>query len=332
MRVGVLLFLLVLAIACGSRTDLGGMASGTATPSASQCTKPPWILFDYFGGGGIAAIRVDGSSLHVLDLGRDGAFNPSVSRDSATLLYRTAPGDSTEQSLMLLDLPSGTSRVVVHVSVQPQSNGLGNSAVSPDNTLIAYENSPDVHLINFDGTNDRTLVTGPYNAGCCPWGYGHPAFSGDSRTVFYSTIGRLESIHTDGSGQELLEQDQFFSNPSIPGFVFPNASLSPDATELVAEVACDVSELRIYPIASLPGDACTVGTKLLNVGLSMAPNEASNPAWGPTGLIAYDDGADVFVVDTSGSTPRNLTASLTDAGPNIVAANPVWASGCAAIP
>jgi Tol biopolymer transport system component len=324
-------FLLLLAIACGSRTELGG-SSASAIPTTASCTQSPWILFDYFGGGGIAAIRADGSSFHVLDLGRDGAFNPSVSRDGATLLYRTAPGDSTDESLMLLDLPSRKSRVLVHVALQPSDVGLENSVVSPDNSLIAYENNPDLHLVNFDGSNDRVLVAGPYNAGCCPWGYGHPAFSIDSRTVFYSTIGRLESIRTDGSNQQLLEQDQFFSNPSIPGFVFPNASLSPDGAALVAEVACDVSELRIYPIASLPGDACTAGTKLLDVGLSLAPNEASNPAWGPTGLISYEDGADVFVVDPSGGTPRNLTSTLTNAASNIVAANAVWAPGCAAIP
>jgi hypothetical protein len=324
---------LAFACACGSRTGLDVLARSTPPGDASaSCTKPPWIVFDYdVQGSGyqIFAMHPDGSSLHAVDLGATGTAYPSISPDGASLLYLTFSGD-TDDSLLLRDLASGTTRTVAHVTVQPPSSGLGKGAVSPDNRLIAYGNSPDLRLVSFDGSNDRVLVSGPYEAGCCPWSYGHPAFGADSSTVYFSTIGRLEEIHVDGSGRLLLEHDQFFSNPQDPGFSFPNASPSPEYDALVAQVACDVSELRIYPLGSLPGDACAAGTKLVELQGSQASNEAANPSWGPTGLIVYDDGADLFLVPATGGTPQNITASITTGGR--VAADPVWASGCAEIP
>jgi hypothetical protein len=327
---------LAFACACGARTGLEVLAQSTPPGDASAeasapCTKAPWVLFDYDVQGmgyEIFAIHPDGSSLHALDLGTTRTANPSISPDGASLLYRTY--SDTDDTLLLRDLASGTTRTIVHITVQPPSSGLSKGAVSPDNRLIAYGNSPDVHLVAFDGSNDRVLVSGPYEAGCCPWSYGHPAFGADSSTVYFSTIGRLEEIRVDGSGRRLLEQDQFFSNPQDPGFSFPNASFSPEYDALVAQVACDVSELRVYPLGSLPGDPCAAGTKLAILqGSQGASNEAANPSWGPTGLIVYDDGVDLFLVPATGGTPQNITASITTGGR--MAADPVWASGCSTL-
>jgi hypothetical protein len=210
------------------------------------------------------------------------------------------------------------------------SGGLEKAAVSPDNRFIAYGDVPDLRLVSFDGSKSSVLVTGPYDRGCCSWSYGHPAFGADSSTVYYSTIGRLESIRVDGTGRQLLEEDQFFSNPTIDSFVFPNPSLSPDYTAMVAQVGCDVSELRIFPVGSLPADPCATGTKLATVHTSSADNEASNASWGPAGLIVYEDGIDFYVIPASGGTPQNISAAITTNG--YMAADPVWASGCAAIP
>ncbi len=202
--------------------------------------------------------------------------------------------------------------------------------MSPDGKLVAYGFIPDLRLATIDDQNDHVLIPGPYNAGCCPWSYGHPVFSPDSQTIYFSTIGILESIHTDGTGLQMLEQDQFFANPSIPGFSFPNVSLSPDGTELVAQVACDVAELRIFKVGVLPGDPCTVGTKLVEVEASEASNEASNPSWGPTQIV-YDNNKDLFLIDPTGGTPQNLTQSVTT-GEESFASDPVWAPACAELP
>ena len=321
-RVGVRLLLLLFLSACGARTDLGGSKAGTA-----PCTKAPWVLFDYSDGHGpysIAAMRADGTEFHVAI---SSAFLPSMSPDGASLLYLT--GDDQTQHLVLLDLASQSTRTVVSTTVEPPHAGLGKGAVSFDRRFIAFGNSPDLHLVNFDGSNDHVIVTGPYEAGCCPWSYGHPQFSDDSSLIYFSTIGRLSSIHTDGSNDQLLYQDQFFSNPTIPGFVFPNVSLSNDGKKLVAQVACDVSELRIFSTSDLPTkDPCAAGTKLVLTGLSQASNEASNPAWGPADTIAYDDGADIFLIPAAGGDKTNLTQNSGEA----FSADPTWAPGCANIP
>jgi len=319
------LFLFLFLVGCGARTDLGG--SKGAGPA---CTKAPWILFDTQ--GGIAAVRRDGTDRHLLTTlvtsGDVKAFVPAMSPDGNSLVFITFSNDG-EQELSLLDLPSGKRRTIAQVTPQPPHTGFGKAAISYDNEWIAFGNSPDLHLVAFDDTGDHVIVPGPFEEGCCPWSYGHPQFSADSSLIYYSTIGRLSSIRTDGSNNQLLYQDQFFSNPTIAGFVFPNVSLSNDGKKLVAQVACDVSELRIFATTDLPAkDPCSVGTKLVETGISQASNEASNPSWGPADVIAYDDGADVFLIPASGGSKTNLTQNGADA----FAADPVWAPGCANVP
>lgn len=323
---------------CGARTGLRGVGADAGAPGSvtPTCTKPqsPWLLFDYSAGNGqpygIAAMRLDGSSFHVVDPGSANVHrNPSVSPDGRSLLYISS--SDTQDSLMLRDLASGKTRTIAQTTYTLQNPGLGKAAVSPDNKWIAFSDDADVEIATFTGSDAHVLVKGPYQAGCCPWGYGHPEFSADSSLIYFSTISRLESIRPDGSGRKLLYQDQFFSNPLISGFDFPNASLSPDGQKMVAEVACDVGELRVFDVGSLPADPCKTGTKLVEIGLSEATNEAANPSWGPDGQIAYDDAKDLFVIPATGGKPRNVTAGFTTKQ-GAMAADPVWAPGCADIP
>lgn len=318
--------LLLCLAGCGARTDLGGSKSGGQPP----CTKAPWILFDTQ--GGIGAIRSDATDRHLLAL--DAGVNaharvPAMSPDGNSLVFIVFSDDG-EQLLGLLDLPSGKRRTIAQRTPQPPQTGFGKAAVSYDNKWIAYGDSPDLHLVAFDDVySNHVIVQGPFEEGCCPWSYGHPQFSADSSLIYYSTIGRLSSIRTDRSNDQLLYQDQFFANPTISGFVFPNVSLSNDGKRLVAQVACDVSELRIFSTSDLPtSDPCSTGTKLVETGISQASNEASNPAWGTADVIAYDDGADVFLIPAAGGPAMNLTQNGADA----FAADPVWAPACANVP
>jgi len=323
-----LLASILVLCACGARTELGGTLGGGG--GGATCTKSPWVVFDYNAAGQgfvLAAIRADGSDFHLL--GIDG-FLPSVSPDGASLLYVSGSPEGDE-SFVLRDLASGQTRTIAHQTVPPQSSGYGKSAISPDGKWIAYGDSPDLHVVRFDGSGDEFLVPGPYDAGCCSWSYGHPVFSADSSLIYFSTIGILESIRPDGSGLTLLAQDQFFSGSgNYPGFVFPNASLSPDGKKIVAQVACDASELRVFDAPTAPFDPCGAGTKLVETGVSESGNEASNPSWGPTDLIVYDDGPDILTIPAAGGAKTNLTSALTGGGKN--AADPVWASGCANVP
>jgi hypothetical protein len=90
--------------------------------------------------------------------------------------------------------------------------------------------------------------------------------------------------------------------------------------------------LRVYPFASLPGAACESGRLLTDVQNGSSPNLANDPSWGHNGLIAYASGKDVFVIDATGGTPRNMTAGLTGDGGVATASDPVWAPGCASLP
>ncbi|MGH7297283.1 MAG: hypothetical protein ACRELB_20255, partial [Polyangiaceae bacterium] len=159
------------------------------------------------------------------------------------------------------------------------------------------------------------------------WGYGHPVFVGSSSTVLYGFGGAFGSIHADGSGNETLVDE------GGGGFGYPNPAVSPDLGRVVAAVRCpgdDQTWLRVYPYGSLPAP-CDSGSKLAETqGFSSSPNEAADPAWGPTGLIAYADGTDVFVVDPAGGAPDDLTLPLTQGAGE--AFDPVWGSGCAPIP
>lgn len=324
---------LALSCGCGARANLrsGEAAPAGPAPSGGACRDLPWVLFDYYDGStarGIAALRQDGSSFHVLDLGGAHGFVPAVSPDGASLLYAT--GGAAGEALVLMDLATHATRVVTQLP--PNATGhLSRGAVSPDNAFLAWGESLSVMVSGFDGSNARVLVPGPFEAGCCSWGWGHPAFAGDSITVLVSTIGRLESIHVDGSGRQLLEQDQIFGGGNNPGFVFPNPSFAPDHQRFVAEVACATSELRVFPVDALPGDPCGAGAKIADAHPSDASNESSNPAWGPGALIAYEDGPDIWLVDANGGTPKNLTAALTKS-PGAAAVNPAWAPGCANLP
>lgn len=320
---------LALLAGCGARTPLEADGDAAVAPSCAQ----PWLLFDFADGRSayrIAAVHPDGTGFRLLSLGAEFSYAPNVSPDGRTLLFVVSSG-MDEVSLRARDLLSGQTRTLARASTAGLSSGITRAALSPDNRYVAFGQSSSLHLANADGTSDRVALRGPFNAGCCQWGYGHPVFSADSATVFGATIGRLESLRVDGSNHRVLWSDRFFSNRSIPGFVFPNPALSPDGRRLVAQVACDTSQLRLYDASLAPADPCATGTRLVDVGPSMASNESANPSWGPGDLLAWSQDKDLFVLPVAGGTPVNVTSALTTAQGSF-AAEPVWAPACANLP
>jgi hypothetical protein len=115
-------------------------------------------------------------------------------------------------------------------------------------------------------------------------------------------------------------------------------TVSPDGASVASAIGCAGEDggagdtaLRVYSLVSLPADCATgrVVTTLDPASPSMSGGP--NPSWGPSGLIAYGSGIDVYLVDAAGGTPRNMTARLT-AGGQASAADPIWAPACAPIP
>ncbi len=296
---------------------------------AGGCRLQPWLLFDLSTGtaqgSGIYAMRQDGTEGHLLDLPHGPGLFPSISHDGGKLLYATYLSPDAEvdggddSALYMFDLASHTATLVV-TTMQ-----LTYSSLSPDGQTIAYVTGYSLHDIAPDGTNDRALLVGPNNG----TGYGHPTFAADPRTVLYGTGGTIGAIGVDGSGNQTLLT-------TIPdSFEYPNPAMSPDDAQLVMGGNCSPDSpdaLRVYPFASLPGASCESGQILAMVTDGFSPNSANNPSWGPSGLIAYASGPDVWVIPATGGMPTNMTAGLTGDGGTVSASDPVWAPACATLP
>jgi hypothetical protein len=288
----------------------------------------PWLVFDTRSTMGgpqtMYAMRADGSEGHFVQLPHAPAYFPSVSPDGTELLYATPLGadagggapNAPDSALYAYDLVGHTERLLI------TTQGLTYSALSPDRRTVAYVSTYSLHVASPGGANDRTLLAGPNGDGT---GYGHPTFA-DSQTVVYVTGGAIGAIGIDGSGNRILVSQSATQ-------LYPNAAFSPDHQRLAAGVLCDPAStpaLVVYDWASLPAP-CSSGRVLAQVTESSSFNGANDPSWGPTDLIAYGSGTDVYVIQAGGGTPTNVTQGLTDAG-MLTAEEPVWAPGCVIVP
>jgi hypothetical protein len=326
----------------GSRSvDDGGHAeplddAGRPNEDSAACRAAPWLLFELSKETttSLYAMRADGTQGHRLKLGHQAGY-ASLSVPGTQLLYvgiSTEPNDAGYlNTLSEEDLPSGPSlplaTSLVQNDIEDETLALTYSALSPDGKTVAYTHGYDVRLVNVDGSNDRLLLQGSTDSNFV---YGHPSFTNDSQTVLYgfvTTFSAFGSIHVDGSAMTTLVTEDG------PGPQYPNPTLSPDGTSVASAIGCAgddagaTTKLRVYPFASLPAP-CASGRIVTVVDDNFSGGV--NPAWGPSGLIAYGSGNDVYVVDASGGTRRNMTAALT---PGTDAAfDPIWAPACAPIP
>jgi hypothetical protein len=308
----------------GSATIGVTVSSSSPTVGCTEADRP-WLLFELDGADSrrLYAIRSDGSSGHRVPLAHDGPLYASMSTDGTKLLYvafepETDGGDYG--TLYLDDLTTRTTTALLSSGEPPLY-----SSLSGDGQTIAYTQGLGIYAMDADGEHSRLVIDAPSGA---TFGYGHPLFVGATATLLYGAYEAFASVKTDGSDNVTLITE---SN-SAAGF-FPNPASSPDVARVAAAVECDDDDatwLRVYRSASLPG-SCDSGAKVaMTTGYSSAPNEAANPSWGPTNLIAYGDAKDVYVVSPDGGAPRNMTAGLTT-GMN-TAFDPIWAPGCAPIP
>jgi hypothetical protein len=300
---------LIFVMGCGART---GLDAPDAAPG--ETPTQPWLMFDLFDGeGGIRlyVIHADGSDGHAIDLAGHHPMYPTFSPDARSMLYvEYDPSPSERASLVVMDLASGATRTVA------RGMGLSAASVSRDGLHIAYTSNLDVRVVDWNGANDRLLVQGPFDAGCCSWGYGHPGFVGSSHTILFATAGIVGAIDIDGSHRRQILTEDFTR------IVFPNVAISPDATQFAAGAACGGElALRIYDLEA-PSLQCDSGAMVAPVVESIVGNESNNPAWGPNGMLAFQQDRNVYVVPASGGVPLNLTRDL--AHDPASAAYPVW--------
>lgn len=308
------LFSATLTAACGARSDL----SSSHPPADAASCGAPWVVFSVISStpGGTSSIRIfarraDGTGGHFLALPQPQVTYPSATPDGAALLY----AGPALAHLFLYNFADGTNR-------QLDTMGqVGFGSVSPDGQTVVYGDGNNLWIAGVNGPPQQHILV-PGNV--TPTGAaGYPAFRQDSRTVVFAEGGLVESIQVDGSGLSTLLGD------SSPG-TFPNPALSPDGQQLAAVLSCDGAtyDLRVYPLASLPA-SCTAGAVVTSVSGTPPYYDL---AWGPTGLIAFSGGDNVFLVSaTAGAgAPTNLTADLT--GPMASASEPTWVPACAALP
>jgi hypothetical protein len=123
----------------------------------------------------------------------------------------------------------------------------------------------------------------------------------------------------------------------LQSFLYPNMAFSPDYSQIVTGTYCSEEsplDLLVFPWASLATTPCASGVVLLaNVEESSSFNMGANdPSWGPTDLIAYGAGSDVYLIPAGGGSPRNLTTGLTGDAGIVTASDPVWAPPCTPVP
>jgi hypothetical protein len=274
-----------------SPTPDSGLASADAT---AACQGGPWVLFSLETNEGppldeIYARHPDGSGGHVVVLPHVNVTNPSVAPDGSSIVYQS-PTDGT---LYVYRFGAASDVALATGPIGP--NG---ASLSPDGALVVFTSENGIAVVPADGTG------APQNVGSLHGGSA-PVFTEDSQAIVFKTDNLIESARVDSGNVAVLVDTGGDPNAET---AISNPAFSPDYESLAAVVICGPGQyapvtLRTYSFASLPAP-CTGGRVVTAV-------RGGALSWGPTGLIAYADEYDLFLVSATGGTPTNLTSDLT---------------------
>jgi Tol biopolymer transport system component len=252
----------------------------------------------------IYARHPDGSGGHVVVLPHLNVTYPSVAPDGSSIVYQS-PTDGT---LYVYRFGAASDVALATGPIGP--NG---ASISPDGALVVFPSGNGIAVVAADGTGAAQNVGSLHGSSA-------PVFTGDSQSIVFKTDKLIESARIDSGDVAVLVDTGGDPNAET---AISNPAFSPDYENLAAVVICAGQNapltLRTYSFASLPAP-CTSGRDVTVVRYGA-------PAWGPTGLIAYADAYDVFLVNATGGTPTNLTSDLT-ATASSVDCPPTWAPAC----
>jgi Tol biopolymer transport system component/pimeloyl-ACP methyl ester carboxylesterase len=163
---------------------------------------------------------------------------------------------------------------------------------SPDGKRIAFTYEGDVHVVDADGTNDRTIASGS-----------HPSWSPDGSKIAFEKLSDIYVIGADGTGETNLTNDQAGSSR------LSWSPWSPDAA-MIAFVSDRDGNNEVYVMNA-------DGTNQTN--LTNDPADDGGPSWSPDGsLIAFvserDGNDEVYVMNADGTDQTNLTNSPANDG------------------
>ena len=171
---------------------------------------------------------------------------------------------------------------------RPVQNGALPSA-SPDGKRIAFtsniDGTPDIYIINADGTGRGRVTTTPAAEGA-------PSWSRDGKHILFS-VGRdtahLYAIEPSGGGQRELAT-----------YLGNGAALSPDGKSIA------------YTAGTFPNATSSISALDGSNARALTTAPAFNFAWSPNGkqlaytLLGADRKVEVWVVNADGSAPRRL--------------------------
>ncbi|MCE5249036.1 InlB B-repeat-containing protein [bacterium] len=288
----------------GNAADTGNpittvILSGDMTVTANFERDSSKIAF-YSSGSGYSGIRVmnaDGSG--VSSILAYNSYRPSWSPDGTKIAFDTMPGGNLGYEVFVMNA-DGSGQVNLTNSGAYEYS----PAWSPDGTKIAFVSDRDgrqqIYVMNTDGSGQVNLSNNnAYDS--------YPAWSPDgSMIAFYSQrntgIG-ICVMNADGSGQHIIPGTNDSSWDS-------RLSWSPDGSKIAYASA---NNIVIYVVN------VNVNLVLKNITNGSNPGDASAPSWSPDGAkIAYrtggSSGGEIYVVNTDGSDPRNLTNSSANDG------------------
>lgn len=176
----------------------------------------------------------------------------------------------------------------------------GEPFFSPDGKRIVYESTvagfQQIFIMNADGSAQTQITHDPVN-------HDSPSWSPDgTKIAFVSDKGGQEAIYImkpDGTGEERMTDGQH-------KYIHPNWSA--DSTKLIF---CTDDDLQPPKKNASEIDSLDITTRRLTVLISGGTN--TYPSWSPDGKkivfrrMLGEMNSEVFVADSDGSNPRNLT-------------------------
>jgi Tol biopolymer transport system component len=226
--------------------------------------------------GAVTATALGRAAIVVRSGGRSTEAHLSVAPRAWVATQQHESGNGGPLGVFLMEL-DGSGR-------QPLAEGLGSAwglqhgfGWSPDGSDLVIARGDSVDLVS-PGSEERRLIMagGPVSLGA--------RFSRDGEWIYFGREGRLHRVRRDGSGMELLLDDQgFLPSPSHDGrsVVYSSSSRTPGES------------IRVLDIAT--GADRTYGDRDYLV-------RGTNAAWSPTeDLIAYASNAVVGVIRSDGT-------------------------------
>lgn len=255
-----------------------------ATPP--RCSLPAnaarrWLAFDSDRADGnrdIYVVRADGSQLVRLTTDPSIEKDPAFSHDGRSLAFASNRGGAMQ--VYVMDLATSGVRKLTSSTLSADQ-----PSWSHDDRRIAFRGSghrdagpylgpveQSVYVINADGTAPHAVVH-PNR----PQSSSHPSFSLDDAELLSDRSNGIDAVRVDGTGaRHVLE-------PWTTTIETP--ALSPDGVSVAYAIYCTSERIAITPFAGRNID--DAGFRLCQSTFVTAAF-TRRPAWGPDGVIAFE--------------------------------------------